>query len=507
MVGGAGSDRFWVDNPNDVVIELAGAPGIDTVLSSVSYRLNNISEVENLTLNGTCNLQGVGNALANVLTGNTGANMLAGAGGNDTLYGGAGNDTLVGGAGADRMVGGAGADRFIVDNPNDVVVELPAWAGRDTVVSSISYRLSTTAAIENLTLTGTRNLQGFGNALANALTGNAGDNLLGGGAGADTLFGGAGNDTLVGGPGADRLVGGAGADRFVVDDPNDVVVELPAWAGRDTVVSSVSFRLGTTAAIENLTLTGTQGLTGVGNALANVLIGNTGANMLAGAGGADTLYGGAGNDTLVGGAGADSMMGGAGADRFIVDDPNDVVVELPTWAGRDTVVSSVDFRLGTTAAIENLTLTGTRNLQGFGNALANVLTGNAGDNRLEGGANADTLIGGDGNDTLVGGNGADAFLFDSAPDADNVDTIVDFETGRDRLVLRMAVFTGIGAGRLGNALFAEGTEAQDADDRFFYDHDSGTLWYDPDGTGDIRAQLIAEFTTTPDLNAADIFLV
>ena len=76
MVGGAGSDRFWVDNPNDVVIELAGAPGIDTVLSSVSYRLNNISEVENLTLNGTRNLQGVGNALANVLTGNTSYNFV-----------------------------------------------------------------------------------------------------------------------------------------------------------------------------------------------------------------------------------------------------------------------------------------------------------------------------------------------------------------------------------------------------------------------------------------------
>ncbi|RLL72383.1 calcium-binding protein [Paenirhodobacter hankyongi] len=482
----------------------AAALAADGIISIAHYLPEDPTDTTGPEPPGTVSVI-LGDDQANSLAGGAGADRLEGRGGNDTLIGGAGNDLLIGGAGADSMVGGPGCDRFWVDNPNDVIVEAAGAPGVDTVLSRVTYRLSAGADVENLTLLGTRALNGTGNSLANVITGNVGDNALAGGAGADTIFGGAGDDTIWGGTGADRMVGGSGSDRFFVDNPNDVVVELPAWAGRDTVVSSVSFRLGATTAIENLTLTGTADLQGFGNALANVLAGNTGNNLLVGGAGADTIFGGAGDDTIYGGAGIDRMTGGPGSDRFFVDTPNDVVIELPAWAGRDTVFSSVSYRLS--AAVEDLTLTGTADLQGFGNALANVLTGNTGDNRLAGGAGDDTLIGGDGNDTLAGGAGADTFLFDTAPDEDTVDTIVDFEPGRDRLVLRMAVFTGIGAGRLGNALFAEGTEAQDANDRFFYDHDNGALWYDPDGTGDIRAQLVAEFTTHPDLDAADIFVV
>ncbi len=43
-------------------------------------------------------------------------------------------------------------------------------------------------------LTGTANINGFGNALNNRLTGNSGNNYLQGFAGFDALAGGAGND-------------------------------------------------------------------------------------------------------------------------------------------------------------------------------------------------------------------------------------------------------------------------------------------------------------------------
>ena len=46
-------------------------------------------------------------------------------------------------------------------------------------------------------------------------------------------------------------------------------------------------------------------------------------------------------------------------------------------------------------------LTGTANLSGAGNALANVLTGNAGDNLLTGGGGDDAIDGGEGRDTAV----------------------------------------------------------------------------------------------------------
>jgi Ca2+-binding RTX toxin-like protein len=50
--------------------------------------------------------------------------------------------------------------------------------------------------------------------------------------------------------------------------------------------------------VENLTLTGTSAIDGVGNTLANTLIGNLAANVLTGDAGDDIYDGGAGNDTF-----------------------------------------------------------------------------------------------------------------------------------------------------------------------------------------------------------------
>ena len=85
------------------------------------------------------------------------------------------------------MTGGAGNDTYVVDDVGDVVIE-SASEGTDTVQSSVSYTLA--ANVENLTLTGSGNISGNGNGVANAITGNSGDNTLDGGAGADTMTGG-----------------------------------------------------------------------------------------------------------------------------------------------------------------------------------------------------------------------------------------------------------------------------------------------------------------------------
>jgi trimeric autotransporter adhesin len=310
LQGGMGNDTYVIDS-SDTIIEQNGE-GIDTVEAAFTSTLG--AYLENLTLTGSAAINGTGNGLDNILTGNGGVNTLNGGDGNDTLYGMGGNDVLrgnggddhlEGGAGNDNMAGGTGDDTYVVSG-TDTISEA-AGEGVDTVWAASTYTLG--ANLDNLLLTGTSNINGTGNSLANVLTGNSGNNVLTGGSGNDTLHGGAGNDTLDGGSGSDLLFGGLGNDTYVVDNLGDTITENTG-EGTDLVKSSITHTLGDN--LENLTLTGTSGIGGTGNSLANVLTGNSGANSLYGGDGNDTLNGGDGNDLLDGGSGVDRMVGGLG---------------------------------------------------------------------------------------------------------------------------------------------------------------------------------------------------
>jgi serralysin len=218
-----------------------------------------------------------------------------------------------------------------------------------------------------------------------------------GGSGNDTITGNDVNNTLDGGSGADAMAGGLGNDTYVVDHAGDAVAE-GANAGIDLVQASVSYSLG--ANLENLTLTGTA-LNGGGNSLDNVITGNASNNV---------LWGGDGNDTLDGGGGADQLDGQAGNDTYIIDNAGDFVWEAAN-AGTDTVEASISYALQSN--FENLTLTGSANIDATGNGLDNVIAGNAGTNTLTGGAGNDTFVfhAGDANgDSALdfAGNGASA---------------------------------------------------------------------------------------------------
>jgi trimeric autotransporter adhesin len=341
----------------------------------------------------------------NRVYGTVGNDTLLGTTGADELIGFLGADILDGGLGADKLIGGDGNDTYIIDNALDIVAE-NLNEGTDLVKSSVSYTLS--ANVENLTLSGTTSINGTGNALNNVLTGNNA---------ANTLVGGEGNDKLVGGAGTDTLIGGAGDDIYVVDNALDVVSES-LNDGTDLIQSNVTYTL--SANVENLTLTGTTAINGIGNAQDNNLTGNSAAN---------TLFGGAGNDKLVGGTGVDTLIGGADDDTYVVDNILDVVVENLN-EGNDLIQSNVTYTLSN--HVENLTLTGTAIINGSGNTLDNVLTGNSAANTLVGDAGNDKLIGGAGADTLVGGTGDDTYIVDIATDivteniGEGVDTV---ETG------------------------------------------------------------------------------
>jgi len=355
LIGGTGNDTYIVDNLLDTTVEAAGE-GIDTVKSSLTWTLTD--NLDNLTLTGTDAIDGTGNVLDNIITGNAADN---------TLTALEGNDTLDGGAGADTLLGGTGNDTYVVDNAGDLVIENLA-EGIDQVKSSITYTL--TDNVENLTLTGTAAIDGTGNVLDNVITGNDA---------ANTLSGLEGNDTLDGGKGADTMLGGAGDDTYIADNTGDIVTEN-LGEGTDNVQASVSYTLSDN--VENLTLTGTAAINGTGNTQDNSITGNSG------------------NNVLDGGAGVDTLAGGAGDDTYIVDNSADVVAEN-AGAGTDSVFASADYALSDN--VENLTLTGSANINASGNAQDNTLTGNAGDNTLSGLAGNDTLAG---DDTLDGGKGA-----------------------------------------------------------------------------------------------------
>ena len=132
MAGGKAGDVYYVDNLGDQVTELAGG-GVDFVKSQVSFTLG--ANVEKLSLQGTANIDGVGNQLANTILGNGGDNHLSGGAGNDAINGGAGKDVISGGAGADRLAGGAGADQFLFGHGDgkDIITD---FSGADTIALS-----------------------------------------------------------------------------------------------------------------------------------------------------------------------------------------------------------------------------------------------------------------------------------------------------------------------------------------------------------------------------------
>ena len=102
---------------------------------------------------------------------------------------------LDGGAGADQMFGGLGDDIYLVDNLGDKAIETNAVGGTDEVRSSVSFVLG--GNVENLLLIGGGAVNGFGNVLANVMTGNGASNSISGAGGADVLDGGGGNDSFV----------------------------------------------------------------------------------------------------------------------------------------------------------------------------------------------------------------------------------------------------------------------------------------------------------------------
>ncbi len=331
MYGDQGDDTYVVDNLGDLVQDsyfnhnfgqFIQGGGVDLVQSYLSsYWLP--SEIENLRLMGTGNLNGYGNNLGNIIYANAGNNFLNGGSGkdtvsyqyataavtaslanlaaqatggsgtdtlrhfenltgggfNDSLTGNGGNNVIDGGAGTDTMAGGDGNDTYIVNVSTDVATETNASATQiDTVMAYVSYTLGNN--VENLILMGTGAFNGTGNSLANVIVANAGNNTLNGGGGIDTLS-------------YENSTAGVNVSLALT------TAQATGGSGSDTIGN-----------FENL----------AGTFFTDTLTGSTAANILYGLGGDDTLNGGDGNDRLeVSDLGFSKVDGGLGTDTLVLD--------------------------------------------------------------------------------------------------------------------------------------------------------------------------------------------
>ncbi|RYF93802.1 MAG: hypothetical protein EON95_07585 [Caulobacteraceae bacterium] len=136
---------FLVDDLGDTTIELEDE-GYDIVRADIGWTLGD--NIEALQLQGSADIDGVGNALANNIQGNSGANRLEGGAGADTINGNDGDDIIVGGVTGDHLRGGAGADTFVVAHAfgptleTDIIYDFDTGQGDTIDLSAIDTNLS-----------------------------------------------------------------------------------------------------------------------------------------------------------------------------------------------------------------------------------------------------------------------------------------------------------------------------------------------------------------------------
>ncbi len=271
LVLGTGTDVINAGGGNDTITAgtnityadvIDGGDGTDTMTASTlnDVDLMYVSNVENLTIDGTSTLGAYASIAAIAKVTVTGGDSITGTGmttgvtyvgdalsNNDTLTGGSGNDTFsfAGVAGledADAVDGTSGTDSISFDNSLGRVV-----AGVDLDdISNIDKIIAADADGFSVSQNDTINIDIVANSLAAAntieidmsaitdsnddvimtnagsanaftaytITGGAGDDIIIAGAAADTITGGGGADNIDAGAGKDTMTGGAGADTY-----------------------------------------------------------------------------------------------------------------------------------------------------------------------------------------------------------------------------------------------------------------------------------------------------
>jgi len=329
----------------------------------------------------------------------------------------------------------------LILSTNDPTDFINGLAGIDTV----SYATATSAVNVSLSIAGPQNTGGSGVDTLISIENITGSNFN------DTLQGDAFNNFLNGGLGNDFVSYSSAAGSVTIDLQSG---SATGAAGFDTLIS-----------IENA----------IGSNFADTIFGSNLNNVIASGGGNDIIIASLGSDVIDGGLGTDtvsyaSLTGGSislGAFGVVTkplgatDQLNSVETINATSSNQDTinlslatapaavsttvnlagVLNNVQVNLSGGAPAINLTVSQFENVIGSGVAdtitgdnLANNLSGNGGNDLIAGGIGNDTIAGGLGNDTLTGNADNDFFVFGDIGAA-NRDTITDFSTVQDTILL------------------------------------------------------------------------
>ncbi|NJM47105.1 MAG: hypothetical protein HC860_13860 [Alkalinema sp. RU_4_3] len=481
------------------------------------------------------------------LYGGNGNDQLFGEAGNDNLFGGAGDDILNGGDGEDYLEDVLGNNQFIGGLGNDFVKASLAYLSTDIVLNYINS--SSGATISNNSF---KEVEGFylvvgnGNDSINISAATSNSWIIAG-LGNDIIITGRGRDRLEGGDGDDRLEGGDGDDGGsvrigILGSGNSFSEDAGLYGGNgnDTLLGGLG----------KDDLFGENGSDllkggddddqldgGIGN---DQLFGELGQDVLYGREGDDILDGGDNDDYLEDSFGINQFIGGAGNDLVRIDlsalttsvNASYLTVAGGTLTGGSTFKEVETFYLQTGAGNDVLNLIAAigNNLivSGVGN---DVITTGIGRDRLEGGDGDDILLsgagddsgfvrigtlgvggsisrsaglyggngndllhGGEGNDFLEGGTGADRFLFDINTIFNStigIDTIADFLSGTDKIVLDKTTFTELTSdtgSMIAAAEFATINEASNGATvagssvaRIVFNRANGDLFYNTDG--------------------------
>ncbi|HBY80779.1 MAG TPA: hypothetical protein DEG47_28065, partial [Cyanobacteria bacterium UBA11148] len=281
----------------------------------------------------------------------------------------------------------------------------------------------------NITLTGVN------------LVGTTANNTLTGTNANDTIDGRAGNDTINGKRGDDNLKGGGGRDTFIFrpGDGTDTITDFGGVGTSSNPSGNVR------AQVDTLKFEG-AGLTA-----RNMLLTQNGSNLEI------TFEGVAGTkvilqnfqlenlENLANPAIGNILFDGQNApppNSYDVSNANDTSTTIPN---RNSVTFLNELNNNVVGFDNSADVI---NAQGGNDTIDgksgdDLLRGGAGNDTLLGGAGNDILVGGSGNDTLTGGSGNDQFVYQALTDA--ADTITDFNTTADKLVLT-SLFQSIGYG-------------------------------------------------------------